>query len=618
VCGILGLAGADPLAPEALDAVGLLAHRGPDGEGRFVDGGVGLAMRRLAIIDLETGDQPIANEAGDVVCVCNGEIYNYVELRRELEGRGHVFRTSGDIETIVHLYEELGERCFERLRGMFGCALWDARRRRLVLARDRFGIKPLYVANVSGGRLGFASEIGPLLGLGAARDVDVQAIADFLTLGYVPGEATGLRAVRALAPGHTLVWEDGATTETAFAGLEAHAGDDLEAVLAEAVRIHLRADVPLAVLLSGGLDSSLLAALAAREEGAGLHTFTVGFGDPQFDEREPARVVARAIGSEHHEVSVAPQVADDLPGIVRALDEPLGDPSAIPLHYVCRATAGEVKVALAGEGGDEVFGGYSRYAWDRVAAQVGRLPVGVLASGLERIPGVAERAGRGGRKDVLRRAVKFLRHADLPEAERYCWFALSSEDAKAELLREPFAPASRIYAAALTAGPAGLSALGRLQAADLRTMLAKDLLLKADRMSMRHSLELRVPLLDNAVVAAGLGLADRRKVRGVKTKVALRELVAARLPEAIARRPKQGFEVPIDRWLREDLAPLAGDLLSPERIKSRGLLDPGAVQRLLQRHVSGEGRHGLALYGLLALELWQEQVVDAASVGAAR
>jgi len=611
VCGILGLAGSAPLPPEALDAVGLLAHRGPDGEGRFVDGGVGLAMRRLAIIDLETGDQPIANETGDVVCVCNGEIYNYVELRRELEGRGHTFRTSGDIETIVHLYEELGERCFERLRGMFGCALWDAKRRRLVLARDRFGIKPLYVADVGAGRLGFASEIAPLLALGASREVDVQALADFLTLGYVPGQATGLRAVRALAPGHALVWEDSATTETAFAGLEARAGDDLEAVLAEAVRIHLRADVPLAVLLSGGLDSSLIAALAAREEGAGLHTFTVGFGDPQFDEREPARVVARALGSEHHEVSVAPHVADDLPGIVRALDEPLGDPSAIPLHYVCRATAGEVKVALAGEGGDEVFGGYSRYAWDRVAAHAGRLPVGLLASGLERIPGVAGRAGRGGRKDVLRRAVKFLRHAELPEAERYCsWFALSSEEAKAELLREPFAPAARIYAAALAAGPAGLSALGRLQAADLRTMLAKDLLLKADRMSMAHSLELRVPLLDHVVVAAGLGLADRRKVRGVKTKVALRELVAARLPEAIARRPKQGFEVPIDRWLREDLAPLAGDLLAPERIRRRGLLDPDAVQRLLQRHRSGEARHGLTLYGLLALELWHDQVVD--------
>jgi asparagine synthase (glutamine-hydrolysing) len=613
VCGILGLAGTAPLPPEALDAVALLAHRGPDGEGRFVDGGVGLAMRRLAIIDLETGDQPIANETGDVVCVCNGEIYNYVELRRELEGRGHTFRTSGDIETIVHLYEELGERCFERLRGMFGVALWDAKRRRLVLARDRFGIKPLYVADVAEGRLGFASEVAPLLALGAARDVDLQAVADFLTLGYVPGEATGVRGVRALAPGHALVWEDGATREAAFAGLEARDVADLEATLAEAVRIHLRSDVPLAVLLSGGLDSSLIAALAAREEGAGLHTFTVGFGDPQFDEREPARIVARALGSEHHEVSVAPDVAADLPGIARALDEPLGDPSAIPLWYVSRATAGEVKVALAGEGGDEVFGGYSRYAWDRVAARVGRLPVGALAAGLERLPGVAGRAGRGGRKDVLRRAVKFLRHADLPEAERYCsWFALSSEDAKAELLREPFEPAARVYAAALAAAPPGASALGRLQAADLRTMLAKDLLLKADRMSMAHSLELRVPLLDNEVVAAGLGLADRRKLRGVKTKVALRELVAARLPEAIARRPKQGFEVPIDRWLREELAPLSRDLLSRERIARRGLFDPDAVQRLLDRHQSGEARHGLTLYGLLALELWHTEVVDRA------
>jgi asparagine synthase (glutamine-hydrolysing) len=613
VCGILGLAGTAPLPESLLDAVGLLAHRGPDGEGRFVDGGIGLAMRRLAIIDLETGDQPIANETGDVVLVCNGEIYNYVELRHELEGRGHRFSTSGDVETIVHLYEELGEGCFERLRGMFGCALWDAKRRRLVVARDRFGIKPVYVAEVGEGRLGVCSEIAPLLALGASRSVDLQAVADFLTLGYVPGEATGLSGVRALAPGHALVWEDGAVREVPFAGLEARAGEDLEAVLAEAVRVHLRADVPLAVLLSGGLDSSLIAALAAREEGAGLHTFTVGFGDPQFDEREPARVVARAIGSEHHEVSVAPAVADDLPAILRALDEPLGDPSAIPLWYVCRATAREVKVALAGEGGDEVFGGYSRYAWDRVAALAGRLPVGLLADGLERIPGVAGRAGRGGRKDVVRRAVKFLRHAELPEAERYCsWFALVSAEAKAELVAQAaVAPAARVYAAALAAAPPGVSALGRLQAADLRTMLLGDLMLKADRMSMASSLELRVPLLDNEVVAAGLGLADRRKVRGVRTKVALREIVAARLPEAIAKRPKQGFEVPIDRWLREELAPLARDLLAPERVRARGLFDPAAVGRLLSRHQSGASRHGLALYGLLALELWQEQVVDA-------
>jgi asparagine synthase (glutamine-hydrolysing) len=242
------------------------------------------------------------------------------------------------------------------------------------------------------------------------------------------------------------------------------------------------------------------------------------------------------------------------------------------------------------------------------------LPVGTLAAALERLPGLAGRAGRGGRKDVLRRAVKLLRHAELPEAQRYCsWFALLGEDAKAELLHSTETePTARVFATALAAAPRGLSALGRLQAVDLRTMLAKDLLLKADRMSMAHSLELRVPLLDNEVVAAGLGLADRRKVRGVKTKVALRELVAERLPEAIARRPKQGFEVPIDRWLRAELAPLARDLLSRERVAKRGLFDPNAVQRLLARHQSGGAQHGLALYSLLALELWHDQVVDAA------
>ena len=610
MCGIVGAVGLDSHRLEG--PLELLRHRGPDSAGHFVSGRVSLAMRRLAIIDLDTGDQPLSNEDGTVTVVCNGEIYNYVELRHDLRARGHTFATGSDVEVVAHLYEELGERCFERLRGMFAVALWDERRQRLVLARDRFGIKPLYLAEIDGA-LAWASEIAPLLALGAPARPDPQAVADLLSFGYVPGERTGLLDVRALTPGDALVWEDGRTCELTFASVEPHAAP-LEETLAEAVRIHLRSDVPLAVLLSGGLDSSLIASLAQADLEEPLHTFAVGFGDAAFDEVEHARAVAEAIGAEHHEVTVRPDVAADLPEIVRRLDEPNGDPSAIPLYYVCRAAAEVVKVALAGEGGDEVFGGYSRYAWDRRARTIGRfLPTALLASTLERVPGVARAARGRDRKSVARRAVKLLRHAGLPTPERYlAWFALASEDVKAELATHEAEPAARVFDDLFRAAPPGLSRLGRLQFVDLKTMLLKDLLVKADRMSMAHSLELRVPLLDNEVVATGLALADGEKIRGVETKVAIRRLVEGRLPRATARRPKQGFEVPIDRWLREDLAPLAKELLSPDRVARHGLLRPAAVERRLREHLAGDADHGLSLYGLMALELWLEQIVEAA------
>jgi asparagine synthase (glutamine-hydrolysing) len=573
MCGILGLAAARPLDPARLDVVDLMRHRGPDGDGRHATGSVGLAMRRLAIIDLETGDQPVANEAGDVVCVLNGEIYNYRELRAELAAAGHEFRGVGDVEVVPHLYEEHGERCFEHLRGMFAAAVWDDRRARLVLARDRFGIKPLYVTE-RGGELAFASEIAPLLALGASDEPDPQAVAAYLGLGYVPGDATGLRGVRRLLPGRALVWEGGRSRELAFWTLSPRPAP-LEKTLREAVRLHLRSDVPLAVLLSGGLDSSLIASLAADELDEPLRTFSVGFHDAAYDERAYARAVADAIGSRHEELVVETAIADDLPAVAASLEQPLADPAAIPLWYLCRAVASEVKVALAGDGGDEVFGGYSRYAWDRTAARIGRvLPTAALASALGWLP-----QGRG-RKNLPRRAVKLLRHAGKSEAERYfSWFALG--DGRSERFAELFAEA-----------PASLSALGRLQYVDLNSMLTDNLMLKADKLSMAHSLELRVPFLDHEVVEVGLGLPDREKVRGTRTKVAIRRLVAERLPASIARRPKQGFDVPLDRWLGGELRELAADALAD---RAGGLLDERAC-----RGLGPEGR-----YAVLMLALWR-------------
>jgi asparagine synthase (glutamine-hydrolysing) len=464
--------------------------------------------------------------------------------------------------------------------------VWDARRGRLLLARDRFGIKPLYLAEPNG-ELAFASEIAPLVALGADDTPDREALAAYLALGYVPAPATGLAGVRRLAPGHVLVHEAGVAVERPFWSVEPRAPEDLEGTLAEAVRLHLRSDVPLAVLLSGGLDSSLIASLAAAEVAKPLRTFTVGFADADLDEREHAHAVAEAVGSRHEELVVETQVADDLPEIAARLEQPLADPAAIPLWYLCRAVAAEVKVALAGDGGDEVFGGYSRYAWDAKAARAGRiLPTETLARVLGRLP-----QGTG-RKSLSRRAVKLLRHASKPEAERYyAWFALVDDDAAVGVFE-------RLFAAA----PAGLTPLGRLQHVDLASFLADDLMLKADKLSMAHSLELRVPFLDHRVVEAGLGLPDGEKVRGLRTKVAVRKLVERRLPRPIARRPKQGFDPPLDRWLRGELRDLAGDAIGGLEAP----LDRAAAKRLLDEYARGSAPGaGPQLYALLMLSLWR-------------
>jgi asparagine synthase (glutamine-hydrolysing) len=564
MCGILGIVGRP--RPASLDAIELLRHRGPDGDGRWSGDGVALAMRRLAIIDLETGDQPVLNERSDVVAIVNGELYNYRELRAELEAKGHTFRGVGDVEIVPHLYEEHGEAFVERLRGMFAIALWDDSRRRLVLARDRLGIKPLYLAQLGNG-LAFASELAPLLALGSSSEPDAEAVADYLVLGYVPGDRTGIAGARSLSPAHALVHEDGAAREFRYWTAEPRERP-LEETLDDAVRIHLRSDVPLAVLLSGGLDSSLIASLAAPHVGEPLRTFTVGFADASLDERAPARAVAQAVGSQHEELVVETSIADDLPEIAAKLEEPNADPAAIPLWYLARAVADEVKVALAGDGGDEVFGGYSRYAWDPVAARLRALgPVAHL------LP------ERGGRKNVVRRASKLLKHAAKPEPRRYLsWFALMDGDARAHVFERLFAEA-----------PARLTHLGRLQWVDLHSFVADNLLLKADRLSMAHSLELRVPFLDHEVVEAGLALPDRGKVQRVRTKVAIRRLVERRLGREIARRPKQGFDPPVERWLREDLRDLSEDAVA----SLAGLVDRDAA-----RSATAAQRYALTMLGL--------------------
>src|SRR5918999_3705502 len=508
MCGIAGIASrAGAVDPERLRAMSAtLVHRGPDSDGELLDGPVGLAARRLSIIDLEHGDQPIANEDGTVHVVQNGEIYNFGELRAELERAGHRFSTRCDTETLVHLYEEHGEGFAERLRGMFAVAVWDARRRRLVLARDRYGIKPFYYRD-GGGELAFASELRAL----PRGEVDLDALEAFLAFNSVPAPYSIFAGTRKLPAGHLLVWEEGRIRIERYARPApvsasevrdedpAELAEELRARLRDSVRAHLVADVPVGVFLSGGVDSSLLAALAAQESPEPLRTFSIGFAEASFDERAEARRVAERYGTRHRELLLRPDVPELLPALAEAFDEPFADSSALPTYLVSRLAAEDVKVALSGEGGDELFGGYYTYAADALAMRVGRLAR--LARPLvDRLPSSSARAS------FDYKAKRFMRGAHLPPLERHhAWKEIFSADARAELrgARSAYDPVDLLRER--FAETAGADLLARLQDVDLGLYLVDDLLVKTDRASMAHSLEARVPYLDAHV--AGLALA---------------------------------------------------------------------------------------------------------------
>jgi asparagine synthase (glutamine-hydrolysing) len=618
ICGQASLDGAAAPAPATIAAMNeTLAHRGPDSEGTLFDGPVALAIRRLSIIDLAGGDQPIANEDGTVHVVQNGEVYNYRELREDLRRRGHAFRTASDTEVLVHLYEERGDAFVGDLRGMFAIALWDARRRRLVLARDRFGIKPLHYA-VAGGVLSFASELKALLRDPAfPTEIDLDAVEAFLAFNSIPAPFTIFRAARKLPPGHLLVWEGAQPRIQRYARPAPAAADELRSerpgVLArelrdrlrDSVRAHLVADVPVGVLLSGGIDSCTLAALAAQEGGEPVKTFSIGFAERSFDELERARRVARRYGTDHHELVVRPDAAELLPEVAAAFDEPFADSSALPTYLVSRLAAEHVKVALSGEGGDELFGGYYTYVADLIAPAAAR-PAAALGPLIERLPSSSRRTS----VDYL--AKRFARGARLPELDRHhAWKEIFSADARAELLRERPAGARDPLELWRTryAETAGAPRLARLQDVDMGIYLADDLLTKTDRASMAHSLEVRVPFLDTAVSDLALALPTRMKVRSlVRKKWLLRRAVAPLLPAAVVRGRKRGFSIPAAAWLRGELEPFARELLSPDAIRRQGLFDPAAVTAVLERHVAGREDLSRQLWGLMSFALWQERL----------
>jgi asparagine synthase (glutamine-hydrolysing) len=618
MCGICGIASAngavDPARLAAMSAT--LVHRGPDSDGIFLDPPVGLAARRLAIIDLQTGDQPIANEDGTIHVVQNGEIYNYRELRSELARAGHRFTTTGDTEVLVHLYEEHGAGFAERLRGMFAIVIWDSRRRRLVLARDRYGIKPLYFRAQAGG-LEFASELRAL----PRGELDLEALEAFLAFNSIPAPLSIFRETRKLPPGHLLIWEEGAHTPTLerFArpapvpkdevrhGDDAELEEELRARLRDSVRAHLVSDVPVGVLLSGGIDSSLLAALAAQESGEAVRTFSIGFVERSFDELEDARLVAAQYATQHRELVLRPDAALLLPALAEAFDEPFADSSALPTYLVSQLAAEEVKVALSGEGGDELFGGYYTYAADLLALR---------AAGLARLarPLVERLPSSSAKASFDYKAKRFVRGAQLPPLERHhAWKEIFSADARAELRgeRSRFDPVDLLRSRFSETDGADL--LARLQDVDLGLYLVDDLLVKTDRASMAHSLEARVPYLDPVVTNLALALPTRLKVRRLRKKVLLRRAAEPLLPSRIVYGKKRGFSIPAAAWLRGELEPFAREVLSASTLESQGLIRPEAARRVLDRHVARKEDLSRQLWGLMSLTLWYERWATSAA-----
>jgi asparagine synthase (glutamine-hydrolysing) len=622
VCGICGLVApsgtADPALVSRMNAA--LVHRGPDEGSVDVFGRCVLGHRRLQVIDLETGSQPVASESREVVAVFNGELYDFRELRAELAAAGHDVRGTGDTPVIPHLYEQHGLGFVEHLSGMFAVALWDASRDRLVLARDHVGKKPIVWTRLPDGSLAFASEVKALLQLDVVRrEPDPAQLDAYLALQYVPG-GTGLAGIEKLPPGHLLVLEGGDVRVEPYARvgeLEARSDAEwLELVRAEvvgAVRRRLVADVPLGALLSGGIDSSVVVALMAHASSQAVRTFTVGFGEPRYDERAFAREVAGRYATEHEEVVLTPDVSATLPRLAEAYDEPHGDEAALPLFLICEAARREVTVALTGDGGDESFGGYERYLAYELAGKLPSAGAGTLAAGLRRVSSEPRSAAA--------RAARFLEMVAAPPGERYGRIVEVFPAAlRAELWEPGFVPRPR-PAWELLGPPAG-SGIAGLQRLDVRTYLPGDLLLKADIASMAHSLELRSPLLDRRVLEVGLSLPDRLKAGSVprdrpwdtaaRTKVALRRAFEADLPAQVAARGKKGFGVPLSAWFRGELRELAHDVLLDRTALSRGQLRPAAVERLLDDHAAGRADNGHRLWCLVMLELWQRTWVEAA------
>ncbi|HEY6001157.1 MAG TPA: asparagine synthase (glutamine-hydrolyzing) [bacterium] len=632
MCGICGLVFADPARPVPPGAIErmnqALAHRGPDDHGTFAEPGVALGHRRLAIIDLSpAGHQPMGNEDGSLQIVFNGEIYNYRDLRPDLERGGHTFRSHSDTEVILHLYEERGERCLEALRGMFAFAIWDRRRRRLFAARDRVGKKPLVYAHAANGDLAFSSELASLAAApGFPRDVDETALHHYLTYQFVPAPLTIWRGAKKLEPAHFLVWEDGRVRTARWwelhyvpklrlGSLAAYRERFLD-IFREAVRVRLVSDVPLGAFLSGGVDSSAVVAVMSDEGAAPVRTFSIGFSVRDYDEVRYARMVAARYGTEHTELTVEPRALDVLPKLVRHYGEPFGDSSAVPTWYVSELTRRSVTVALSGDGGDEAFGGYQRYLADRLIAGYLRLPRvlrdGLIRRAIEALPGT--RRPRG----FIGRLKRFVATADPSRERQYVrYLCMFANDAKAALLAPGFAARmAGVDSVALVEdlyrradAPAFLD---RTLFVDTHSYLPDDILVKVDIASMGNALETRAPFLDHRLLEFAAACPPGLKLRGATGKYLVKKALEPHLPREILYRRKMGFGMPVAEWFRGGLGEMAGDLLLSPRALQRGYFRRETLERLFGEHRSLEQDHGYRLWTLLFLELWFREFVDGA------
>ncbi len=632
MCGIYGILNFDrPEQPadSILAAMGgVTTHRGPDDFGQYRGRGVGLGMRRLSIIDVSGGHQPISNEDESIWIVLNGEIYNFQSLRDELESKGHSFRTRTDTEVIVHLYEEEGLEFFKRLRGMFGLAIWDAKRERLVLGRDRIGEKPLYIRREPG-RLLFASELKSILQVeGVSRQLNHAALEEYLALGYVPAPLCLLDGMEKLPAGHYLVAEKGLTEireywNVPFGQPEKHSEEEwieqIRAKIQEAVRMQLVSDVPLGAFLSGGLDSSTIVAVMAGLTGRPVKTYSIGYqGEHSYYNELPyASVVAKAFSTDHHEIVVQPTVSELLPKLVWHLDEPVADSACLTTYLVSKLARESVTVILSGVGGDELFGGYRRYLGNSLMRYYSFLPGPVrrkwLPALLDRIP--QDRHSTW--KDYARYAAAFVKSAELEPASRYMGYVtLFAPQVQHEILQRETAMESRISNLAAAALQDCFTrctdpdSLNRVLYADLKTSLPDDLLAMTDRMSMAASIECRAPLVDYELVELMARMPSSFKVRGFTMKYLMKKAVAPWLPREILERKKRGFGAPIGAWLRKDLQPMVSELLSEDQIRRRGLFHWPAIQRLISDHAAERSDHTDHLLALVMLELWCQIILD--------
>ena len=626
MCGIAGFIDLWDVRPRSADdraeildrMCRVIRHRGPDDQGTLVKPGVALGMRRLAIIDLVTGNQPISGEDGSVTIVFNGEIYNFQEIKPKLESRGHRFQTHSDTEAIVHAYEEFGPECLQDLRGMFAFAIWDEKARTLFIARDRAGKKPLYYTTTPNGTFVFGSELKTLLEHPEVqREINPEALDAYFTLGYVPDPLTIFRNIHKLPPGHYLNFKDGHTSVTQYWDFEFKPAqsqkeddylDELRMLLDESVRLRLISDVPLGAFLSGGIDSSTVVALMARHMGQPVKTFSIGFNEDSYNELKYARLTAEKFGTDHHEFFVTPDICDVVDDLVWHFDEPFADSSAIPTYMVSKLARDHVTVVLSGDGGDELFAGYTRYAVERKRGGFGRLPKTVREGVMRPISQHLPHATWGR---------NYLHNVSLDPTARYLdSVSVFTSLNRRSLYTSDFAQklGSGGYAARLFDDLVGNvrtdDAVDRLLYLDSKTYLPGDILTKVDRMSMAVSLEARAPLLDHKLIEFVTTVPSTLKLAGLETKHLLKRAVKDLVPAEILDRPKQGFGVPIQEWINQQLRSRIRDTLSDSRARQRGYIDSHYVDVLLDEHERGRRDHSMGLWSLFMLELWQRRFMD--------